>query len=224
MKICKEINLYLLSGLIITALGITIAAIIFEQSIFRILPLYISLFVSILQSKVSRFASLLGGINSIIYALVYFYYCLYGAFLSAVLFSFPMQIITFINWSKNQENNEVRFKKLRGFYRILLTLVYIIAVLVSYYFLSKTDNGYPLLDSLSSVMGILVLILTIFPFIEYTALIICNSLLNIVLYICMIQSTPEQTTFLIYSLYSLVCLIFAILKAIKIYKLQQKGI
>ena len=82
----KNLPSFLLIGC--TAVLITVTGIKFNQSFFRILPLFISLFVANLQSRVNRYGSLLGSINSLIYAGVYVYYGLYASVLSALLVSF----------------------------------------------------------------------------------------------------------------------------------------
>ena len=51
----------------VTAVLITVTGIIFKQSFFRILPLYVSLVIGYLQTRMSRYAPLMGGINSILY-------------------------------------------------------------------------------------------------------------------------------------------------------------
>ena len=57
----------------ITAVAITITGIIWKQSFIRILPLYISLTVMLLQSRANRYAPLIGGLNSILYIFTYIY-------------------------------------------------------------------------------------------------------------------------------------------------------
>ena len=71
----------------IVALVIVVCAIIFEQEFINILPLLISLVVAYLQSKASRFAFLLASFNALIYAVIYFFLKLYGAVISALIFS-----------------------------------------------------------------------------------------------------------------------------------------
>ncbi|MBO4407254.1 MAG: hypothetical protein J5849_06085, partial [Clostridia bacterium] len=53
-------NAPLLCGMALTAIGVTAAGLIFHQSFFRILPLYVSLTVALLQSRMIRTASLIG--------------------------------------------------------------------------------------------------------------------------------------------------------------------
>ena len=86
----------------LTGILITISGIYYKQNFLRILPLYNSLIIALLQSRVNRYSNLLGSINSILYAAVYFYYGLLASAFQALLFSFPMQLITFIRWNKNK--------------------------------------------------------------------------------------------------------------------------
>ena len=81
-----------------TGVLITVTGVYFNQSFLRILPLYNSLVIASLQSRVNRYSNLLGSINSLLYTVVYFHYNLYASALSALLFSFPMQMITFIRF------------------------------------------------------------------------------------------------------------------------------
>lgn len=74
----------------ITAVGITVSGIYTRQAVLNILPLYVSLVIGMLQSRVNRFASLMGSLNSVLYGVVYIYFNLYGSALSALLFSCPI--------------------------------------------------------------------------------------------------------------------------------------
>ena len=64
--------MYILLGA--TAVGITVTGIVFGQDFVRMIPLYVSLFVMLLNSRANRLGLLLGSINSILYALIYYYY------------------------------------------------------------------------------------------------------------------------------------------------------
>ena len=79
--------------ILVMATLITASALYFHQSFFRILPLYISLFVMILSANVSRYAYLTGGLNSILYAVIYFYYGVYGVAFQAMFFLSPFRLL-----------------------------------------------------------------------------------------------------------------------------------
>ena len=80
---------------VITMITVIVSSIIVKQDFIRTLPLIISLFVMLLQADANRYAYLAGGINAIIYGFVYWRLGLYASLASAVLFSVPIQILTF---------------------------------------------------------------------------------------------------------------------------------
>ena len=111
----KKTPIFMFILLAITAIGITISGVIFKQSALRMIPLYVSLVIFLLQSSVNRFAPLIGGINSVFYAIVYFYYELYATAIYSLIVSCPLQIITFINWSKRKNGKTVNDVKRQNF-------------------------------------------------------------------------------------------------------------
>lgn len=216
----KDIFIFILMGC--TAVLITVAGIYYKQSFFRILPLYISLVIGLLQSRVNRYASLIGSMNSLLYGVVYFYYNLYGSVFSAVLFSFPIQLLTFIRWNKNKWEHSTVLRKLNMKHRILLTIGFFIALAVMWLVLPLIGSEYVFLDSATNLLGIIIYFLTMFAYVEYTFLMIINGVISIILYITMLQDTPETMTFLIYSVYSFICIVFAFFEAKKLYDSQRK--
>lgn len=205
-----------------TALLITAAGIYFRQSFLRILPLYISLVVGLLQSKISRYSYIVGSINSLLYSVVYFYYGLYGSMFSALLFSFPIQLLTFIRWNKNKWKHSTVLRKLTAKQRIILLLGFAAAFVATWIVLPLIGAQYVFLDSLTNILGIVIYFLTMFAFVEYTFLMIINGVIGIALYVQMLGESPEMTTYLIYSVYSFICIVIAFFQAKKIYGYQQK--
>lgn len=215
----KEIFIFILMGC--TAVLITVAGIYFHQSFLRILPLYISLVVGLLQSRINRYANLLGSINSLLYGAVYIYYNLYGSAFSALLFSFPIQLLTFIRWNKNKWEHSTVLRKLSPKQRILTLAGFAVALVAMWIILPLIGSQYVFLDSVTNLLGILIYFLTMFAFVEYTFLMIINGIIGTALYITMLGDTPEMTTYLIYSVYSFICIVFAFFQAKKLYDSQQ---
>ena len=104
----------------VTAILIMTTGIIYKQSPLRMIPLYVSLIIALMQSGVSRYAPLIGSVNSLLYAAVYGYYRLYASMAYAVLVSCPLQVVTFINWSRNPWKGSTILKKLTNRQRILV--------------------------------------------------------------------------------------------------------
>ncbi len=204
------------TGVLITAAGIR-----FNQSFLRILPLYNSLVIALLQSRVNRYSNLLGSINSLLYGAVYVYYNLYGAALSALLFSFPVQLVTFIRWNKNKWAHSTVLRRMTPKQITLTSVGYIAALVAMWAVLTAMGSDYVFLDSATTLLGVLILFLTMFAFVEYTVFMLINGILTIVLYITMIENSPDIITYLIFSVYSFVCTLFAFFEARKLYSAQK---
>ena len=210
--------------LILTAIGVTVSTILVGQSFLRVYPLYVSLFIMLLMSKVNRYAYLLGGINSISYGFIFLYYDIPGSAISAFLFSFPLQIISFIRWSKTSWKNTTVLKKMTNKVKGL-NVVLIVGVWAVYYALIRyLGSASSLIDSMASLLGMYITILQVLKYSEYTVLMIPSGLLSISLYISLIvQGNNEQIPFLIYSFYSLICVIQSVYNARKILNEQEKA-
>lgn len=216
----KDIFIFILMG--ITAVLITAAGIFYHQNFLLILPLYVSLIIATLQSRVNRFASLLGGFNSLIYAAVYFYFKLYGSAFSALLFSCPIQLITFVRWNKHKSGHSTVLRKMTWHQRALLLIGYLVSLAALWFLLPLFGSQHVFLDSATTVLGILIYFLTMFAFIEYPVFMIVNGIINIALYIEMLGETPDIITHLIFAFYSFICTVSACFEAVKLYKIQQK--
>lgn len=208
--------------MVCTAVLITVFGIHFKQSFLRILPLYVSLIIGMLQSRVNRFASLMGSVNSLLYAAVYVYYNLYASAFSALLFSCPIQLLTFIRWNKNKWEHSTVLRKLSGKQRTLIAVGYVAALAAMWFVLPLIGSQYVFLDSVTNLLGILIYFLTMFAYVEYTFLMIVNGIIGIVLYVTMLEATPETVTYLVFSVYSFICVTFAFFEARKLYGNQQK--
>ena len=215
-------NLPRLILLVITAILITVTGILFRQNFLHSLPLYVSLVVGILQSRANRYACLLGGLNSILYTIVYVYLGLYASAGYAILFSFPLQIITFILWSRRKEGESTRFRRLSPLCRLLVLFGFAVSSVALGFILKAAGSSHQLLDNLSSLMGILITILTMFAFVEYTWLMLPSGLLNIALNIATMQTNPEQITYVVFSVYSMICVTIQFFCVRKLYAEQQK--
>lgn len=216
----KDIFIYFLMA--VTGVLITVSGIYYKQSFLRILPLYNSLIIAMLQSRVNRYSNLFGSINSLLYAAVYFYYGLLASAFQAILFSFPMQLITFIRWNKNKWEKSTVLRKLSWKHRIILTVCYAAALFIMCKVLPLFGAKNVFLDSATNILGVFILFMTMFAFVEYTFCMIVNGIIGIILYIPMLSETPDILPFLIFSVYSFICIVFAYFEAQRLYKKQNE--
>ena len=207
--------------IIITGIAILVAGILCKQEWFLMLPLFVSLFAMGFQSEANRVGALIGGINSVIYAVAYLYMGIYGSAAQAILFSFPIQMLTFFRWKKNAYKSTAVFKKMTTKMRIVssaaLLLIWAAVATVCYYF----NYEYALLDSFTFILGVVVPILTWLAYIEYTYLWIVSAVVGVFLNVQMVMNDYKETTYLIYGVYALYCVIGAFMTVYKFYKEQQ---
>ena len=204
----------------ITAAAITVTGILFRQSVIRILPLYISLIIGALQSRANRYAPLLGGFNSILYMIVYLYLGLYASAGYALLFSCPIQLVTFVRWSRRKYGTSTQFRRLSTKQRILVTAAFLLSFAVLLLVLRAAGSSHQILDNLSTLLGILISFLTMFACIEYSYLMLPSGIVSIILNLATMQEHPEQITYLIFSFYSMICVTQGFFRVRKLYAEQ----
>ncbi len=102
-----------------------------------------------------------------------------------------------------------------------MVLVFIAVWAALYAILSASGSAYRFFDISYSLLGILVSILTMLAFIEYVPLMILTQFISIGLYLSMMKENPAQITYLLYTLFSMVCQFMALKKVIALYKKQK---
>ena len=220
MKLRGHIYKYVLIA--ITAVAITVAAVLTGCLVYRIVPLYVSLFVMYLQTKASRFSFLLGGCNAAYYAAVYAFLGLYGMALYSVLVASPIQIVTYIRWKKRAYKYSALLKRLTWKQRIMAVAVFAGVWGILYVLLSSLGSGYLVLDNTVSVIGVASNVASLLYLIEFPYVQCLSLVLNIVLYMQMVQTDPMQWTFLIYTVYALICALISAVYMQKLYNWQRK--
>ncbi len=215
MKLYKKIVI------VITGIIILITGILTHQHPLLMVPLFISLFVMGFQSEANRIGVLIGSINSLVYTGAYIYMGVYASAASALLFSFPIQLMTFFQWKKKAYKKTVVFKKMSNKMRVLSSLGFLALWAVAAYIFMRRDYQYAIWDSCLFIMGFIVPILTMLAYIEYTYLWIVQGIVGLFLNVQMVMVDYRQTTYLIYGIYALYSVIGAYLSVNKFYKEQQ---
>ncbi len=206
-----------ITGVLLIFTGIT-----YGQSFFRILPLFNSLFIALLQSRVHRLAPLLGGLNCFLYAVVYFHYTLYGSAAYVFFVAGPVQLVTFFRWRKRPFGNSTILRRMSFKTRLTASGICALAFALLYVILGFFGSEYMLLDNALTLIGILISFLTMFAYVEYTFLNVISTFMNIILYARMMQSFPEQITFFIFYIYSFICAVKAFIHIQRIYNTQKE--
>ena len=210
--------------IVITAALITWTGIVYKQDVFRIIPLYVSLVVGMLQARANRYACLIGSLNSILYAVVYFSFALYASAVYALLVSFPIQMITFLRGRKRAYKHSTEFRHLSGKQWAILGGLFAVSFAVLYAITTLAGSGYRLLDNSVTLFGIVISILTMLSFREYSWLMLISGSLTIALDATMTVDHPAQITYLIFACYSMICVVRQFFAVRGLYKeqLQQR--
>lgn len=210
--------------IVLTGIAILAAGILCKQEFFLMVPLFVSLFVMAFHSDANRIGLLIGACNSLVYTACYIYMGVYASAASAVLFSFPMQLAAFLSWKKRAYKKTAVFRKMTVKQRIVFTAAFCLlwAALAGIFAYLKYE--YAILDSVSFLFGFVIPVLTMLAYIEYTYLWIVQAAIGLLLNIQMVINDYKETTYLIYGVYALYCVILAFISVSKFYKEQQAAI
>ena len=213
-------RIYKLAMIVATAILVGAAAILTKCPVYRIIPLYVSLFVMFLQMKAYRVSFLLGGLNAAYYSVVHYFVGLYGLALYSLLVACPIQIVTYIRWKKRAYKHSTLLKKLSWKQRIFSGSIFAVIWCLLYGVLSLFGSGYLILDNSASVIGAAANIASLLYLIEFPYIQCVSLFINILLYINMVPSDPMQWTFLIYTVYALICAIISAVYMQRLYNHQ----
>ena len=204
----------------ITFISYIVCWIFLRVSFVKILPLFVSLFVVMLQAKVNRFGYLLGGLNSILYAIIYISAGVYASAASALLFSLPMQIVTFLRWQKHAYKESTVLRRMSRKGRMLCAGAFLFVWGITLTTLTLLGSEFAFLDTSVSLLGVLVSILTMLAFVEYAPLWLVSNALSLVLNLQLTLSDISFFPYAIAGVYNLICTIISVFNVAKLYKLQ----
>lgn len=221
-------NILLVVLVCITFTSVTATGFYFGSPIWRILPLWVSHVIMLMTTKANRYALLLGGLNSILYAAVYFHLTLYSSALYALLFSFPMQVISFVNWNKDAYKHSTVFKRLtsKGLSLVCLVCVAVWCFLTFAWPVVGSAFGfeasqYMYLDNATSILGIVSTVLCTLKYVDYPLFSIVSGIIGLFLNINVVMNDAAHTPYLIYGIYSLICVFKGYIYMIKLHREQQ---
>ena len=103
----------------------------------------------------------------------------------------------------------------------MTAIICILVWLAMFFTLRYMHSNYQIIDSSLTLLSLLIYVLTLFAFVEYTWLMIPNCLSCILLNAIVMADKPDRITFLVFSFYSLYCNILGFIQARRIYAEQQ---
>ena len=190
--------------MLITGIGILVCAIVFKQMFIKVLPLFFSLIIMLLNSRANRIGFLLGAANSVIYLIGYFLEAVYGTMLST-LFGIAMALIAYFRWKKDAYGKATIFRSFSGKQRIWLSALLALAWATCSFVLWKMGGTAVVFDGLTLVLGVVVPLLNIAAYIESPCLNIvsCAAQLIVWIQVVCIDGKLGNLTYLIFMTYAL---------------------
>ncbi len=209
-------NKFLCILIAITFVAILTTGIVFKQEFWRMLPLFISLIVMLLQAKVNRYAYLIGGLNSILYAVAFFSMGIRESALSALLMSFPFQIVTFILWQRKTQGNVTKLRKLNLVAILCISAAFVLSWVVMFLWFPHDETASTftvIMDTTTTLLGFITTILTLLRFREYIVTQIIATPLTLAMHVMiMLNGNMANITYVIYTVYTIVCLAIALVR------------
>jgi nicotinamide mononucleotide transporter len=220
----KDLKYYLpvaVAFVLITSLGIY-----YDQAFIKLLPAWVTLCVNLLTAKVNRICFLIGATNCIIYSIGYFQEGLYGSVGSALLYSMPLQLVSYFTWRKNKRGSARNIKALSVFGKIAVVVSIIASSALAAFILSNMKgSSNNLLDGSLFVLGLFATVFIMFGYIEGMIVNVISISLGLYMWITIVASGKiENITYVILSLYNLYMITLSLINWIKLYKKQRAEI
>lgn len=203
---------------LITSLGIY-----YEQAFIKLLPAWVTLGVNLLTAKVNRVSFLIGAVNCIIYSIGYFQEGLYGSGGSALLYSLPLQLVSYFTWRKNKRGSARNIKTLNTFGRFITACALIGLTITSALILSHiSGSNQSLLDGAIFIFGLFATVFIMLGFIEGVVINVASITVSVTMWlVIVISGKTENITYAILNLYNLYMVILSLINWIKLYNKQR---
>lgn len=152
----------------------------------------------LLAAKGNILTFVVGAFNAIVYSIVAAKSLYWGEVMLNMGFYFPMQFVGFYFWSKHlngehQREGLVKSNFLTSVQRIILLFGSLTAILCYSYLLNHLKGDAPLLDSASSVLSVIAMLMAIRAYLEQWILWIVVNLLTVALWVLSYQKGGEHS-------------------------------
>ena len=170
----------------------------------------------ILVAKGRIFNYYIGIINVVGYAYISYSYQLYGEVMLNALYFLPMQFVGLYIWSKNKDGriiDKVKTQFLSNRARIWWSITSVISIIVYAFILKSMGDPTPYLDSTSTVLSIIAMILMAWRYMEQWILWIIVDIASIAMWLIVVLNEGTNDiallimwiAFLINAIYGFIC-------------------
>lgn len=209
--------------LIVANISIIICNLYWQSSLFSIIMAITGITANIFVAKQMIGNYPLGIINVLMYAYVAFQSKLYGDFTLNLFYYFPANIIGWVLWvkaSNNNEQHEVKSKTLSLKQGLIITAITIIIIFAYSFVLQLMNGNLPLIDSCSTVLSVIAMVLMIKQYAEQWWMWILVNIVSIIMWaITLSQGSGDVATLVMWIVY----LVNSIYGLIKWYQSNKEG-
>ncbi len=207
--------------MLITGVGAFTTAIIFKQPAIQVLPIFVTLFVMLFNSRANRIGFIIGGCNCFFYFISFMMQHLYmTAFSSA--FNGVISIISFFMWKRKSYGSATIFRRLKTSMRILFIVIFMIVWSITSYVINLNGGNQAILDSFSGILGFVIPILTMFAFVEDLPLNLISNFISLVMFTILMFEDLGNFPFLFVNMYNMYMCTKRAITWIKLYKEQKQ--
>ena len=150
---------------------------------------------------------IVGAINVALYAYLAFKSKIYGDFMLNAFYYFPMQFIGLYMWSKaknKEEDHELKSKALNNKQRLILCLISIGIILVYAEVLKLLGGNVPIIDSTSTVLSVIAMILMVKQYLEQWYLWVIVNIVSIIMWVISLsEGSGDVATLIMWILFLL---------------------
>ena len=154
-----------------------------------------------------------GIVNVIAYAYIAYNQQYYGEVMLNMIYFLPMQFVGIYLWKKRiiaNNKDDIKIVYMTNKQRVLWSVVTVIATIVYGYILKHLGGNLPFIDSSSTVMSVIAMILMVFVFVEQWVLWILVDIVSIIMWITVMINGGNDiavlvmwTAFLVNAIYGL---------------------
>jgi len=166
----------------------------------------------------------IGIINIILYAFISYGYQYYGEVMLNAFYFLPMQFIGLWMWTrgKNKRNSkEIKIAVMSKMGRVCVAILSSFAVLFYGLFLQSLGGALPFIDSMSTVLSVVAMLLMVFRFAEQWVLWIIVDVVTVILWFVVMANGGNDISILLMWVAYLVNAVYGLINWIKLYRTQE---
>ena len=203
IKITKSWIIYFIIANIIVLIG----GIYQKSELVSIISSVSGVIYVLLVAKERRIAFIFGAINVLLYGLILLKESVYGGVIYNIVYSLPMMIYGYFAWGKKAKEKNSGVKNLSKKTRIILVIVFAIAIVVYSQILKYMGGNQTILDSITTLLGFLGIYLMTNKYMEQWQTWIIVNFTNVLMWVILVQqdiaNLPVLLMWLIYLINSI---------------------